>query len=65
MTILRLAGVIYPAGAWAKSPAPHIPADEIDESWQLRSGLSSWAFRAIGELKFNGAPLARFSDFLS
>ena len=65
MTIIRLAGVIYPAGAWAKTPAPHIPTDEIDESWQLRSGLSSWAFRAIGELKFNGAPMARFSDFLS
>ncbi len=54
--ILRLAGVIYPAGAWAKSPAPHIPPEESDESWQLRSGLSSWAWRAIGELKYNGAP---------
>ncbi len=54
--ILRLAGVIYPAGAWAKSPAPQIPPGESEESWQLRSGLSSWAWRAIGELKYNGAP---------
>lgn len=55
VAILRLAGVIYPAGAWAKCPAPHIPPEECDESWQLRSGLSSWAWRAIGELKYNGA----------
>jgi len=55
--ILRLAGVIYPAGAWAKSPAPHIPPEESDESWQLRSGLSSWGWRAIGELKFNAPTL--------
>ena len=54
--ILRLAGVIYPAGAWAKSPAPQIPPEECDESWQLRSGLSSWAWRAIAELKHNGTP---------
>lgn len=57
VTILRLAGVIYPAGAWAKSPAPHIPPEECDESWQLRSGLSSWAWRAIGELKYNAPTL--------
>jgi hypothetical protein len=54
VTILRLAGAIYPAGAWAKSPAPHIPPEEIDESWQLRAGLLSWAWRAIGELKDTG-----------
>ncbi|KAI0293104.1 hypothetical protein BC826DRAFT_1016962 [Russula brevipes] len=53
VAILRLAGAIYPAGAWARSPAPHIPPGELDESWQLRSGLSSWAWRAIGELKDN------------
>ena len=60
VAILRLAGVIYPVGAWAKSPAPHIPPEECDESWQLRSGLSSWAWRGIGELKFNGAPCGAF-----
>ncbi|KAI9508276.1 hypothetical protein F5148DRAFT_1197562 [Russula earlei] len=53
VAILRLAGAIYPAGAWAKSPPPHIPPGEFDESWQLRNGLSSWAWRAIGELKYN------------
>jgi hypothetical protein len=54
MTILRLVGAIYPPGAWAKSPAPHIPPEEIDESWQLRGDLLSWAWRAIGERKENG-----------
>ncbi|KAI0306358.1 hypothetical protein B0F90DRAFT_1808081 [Multifurca ochricompacta] len=55
VAILRLVGAIYPAGAWARSPAPHIPPEEFDESWQLRSGLSSWAWRAIGELKDNAS----------
>jgi hypothetical protein len=54
VAILRLAGTIYPAGAWAKSPTPYIPSGEFDESWQLRSGLSSWAWRTIGELNQNG-----------
>ena len=56
MAIFRLAAAIYPAGAWAKNPPPHILPAEFDESWQIRSGLSSWAWRAIGELKDIGAP---------
>jgi hypothetical protein len=64
VAILRLAGAIYPAGAWARSPAPHIPPEEFDESWQLRSGLSSWAWRAIGELKDNGVPPLMPPDLL-
>ncbi|KAI0256929.1 hypothetical protein BJV78DRAFT_1168039 [Lactifluus subvellereus] len=63
VAILRLAGAIYPAGAWAKSPAPHIPTEEFDESWQLRCGFSSWAWRAIGELKDN-APTVFGPDIL-
>ena len=55
MTILRLAVAIYPTGAWARSPPPLILPGEFEESWQLRSGLSSWAWRATGELKDNGA----------
>lgn len=61
VAILRLAGVTYPVGAWTKNPAPYIPSGEFDESWQLRSGLSSWAWRAIGELKDNGTPWVRSS----
>ncbi|SRR6266404_3294786 len=55
VTILRLVAAIYPTGAWARIPQPLIPPGEFEESWQLRSGLSSWAWRAIGELKDNGA----------
>src|SRR5260221_8271060 len=54
--IFRLTVVIYPARAWAKSPPPHIPPAEFDESWQRRTGLSSWAWCAISELKDNVAP---------
>ncbi|KAF8266452.1 hypothetical protein EI94DRAFT_1830630 [Lactarius quietus] len=55
VTILRLTVVIYPTGAWARSPQPLIPPGEFEESWQLRSGLSSWAWRATGELKDNAS----------
>lgn len=57
VTILRLAVAIYPAGAWARSPQPLIPPGEFEESWQLRSGLSSWAWRATGELKDNASAM--------
>ncbi|KAI9459464.1 hypothetical protein BJY52DRAFT_1265847 [Lactarius psammicola] len=63
VTILRLAVAIYPTGAWARSPQPVIPAGEFEESWQLRSGLSSWAWRATGELKDN-APAMFGPDIL-
>lgn len=56
-TILRLAVAIYPTGAWAKSPQPLIPPGEFEESWQLRSGFSSWAWRVAVELKDNAAPV--------
>ncbi|KAH9001031.1 hypothetical protein EDB92DRAFT_2078658 [Lactarius akahatsu] len=62
-TILRLAVAIYPSGAWARSPQPRIPPGEFEESWQLRSGLSSWAWRATGELKDN-APATFGPDIL-
>ncbi|KAI9446202.1 hypothetical protein H4582DRAFT_2164133 [Lactarius indigo] len=62
-TILRLAVAIYPTGAWARSPQPRIPPGEFEESWQLRSGLSSWAWRATGELKDN-APATFGPDIL-
>ncbi|KAI0273370.1 hypothetical protein BC834DRAFT_853485 [Gloeopeniophorella convolvens] len=64
--ILKLAGAIYPAGSWATSPATHVPPEELDESWQLRSGLSSWAWRAIGELGENkeNAPTVFGPDIL-
>lgn len=55
-TILRLAVAIYPTSVWARSPQPLIPPGEFEESWQLRSGFSSWAWRVAVELKDDGAP---------
>jgi hypothetical protein len=56
MIVLRLSGAIYPPGRWATAEAPLSPDDPttdeaLVESWTLRSGLSNWAWRLIGELK--------------
>jgi hypothetical protein len=52
MTLLRLSGAIYPPGLWLKSSKlPEISEEGIMESWNLRSGLSNWAWRTIEELK--------------
>ena len=59
--IFRLAAAKYPASTWAKGPLPPIPPAEFGESWQLQSGLSSWAWRTLGELKDNGTPAPRFA----
>ncbi|KZT26246.1 hypothetical protein NEOLEDRAFT_1132274 [Neolentinus lepideus HHB14362 ss-1] len=52
VTILRLSAAIYPPGSWmtAQSPAESSEGDLL-ESWNMRSGLSSWAWRAISELR--------------
>lgn len=50
---MKLSTAIYPPGAWLidrQTPIGSTP-DEIEESWNLRSGLSSWAWREIQELK--------------
>jgi hypothetical protein len=60
LTILRLSCAIYPPGAWqgpeVRDVLPEDTAappddDAIHENWTLRSGLSSWAWRALDELK--------------
>lgn len=45
--ILKLAVAIYPPGSWLRTDS----TEETAESWALRSGLSSWAWRAINELR--------------
>ena len=56
MTILKLSMSIYPPGAWLTQP--ELPVDDSPdpkaarlESWNLRSGLSSWTWRVISELR--------------
>ncbi|KZT11398.1 uncharacterized protein LAESUDRAFT_734264 [Laetiporus sulphureus 93-53] len=58
MTILKLSMAIYPPGSWLSSHVflgPDLQTEEdILESWNLRSGLSNWAWRAISELRDDG-----------
>ena len=54
-TILKLAVAIYPPGAWLRYPPTmsngHTSTGtEFRESWDIRSGLSQWAWRTISEL---------------
>ncbi|KAJ7172525.1 hypothetical protein C8R46DRAFT_1086280 [Mycena filopes] len=54
LTIMRLSTSIYPPTAWL-TPTPSSPDEDTpeaqEESWTLRSGVSSWAWRTIVELK--------------
>lgn len=48
-TILKLSASIYPPGSWQYYSLQD--EDNIQESWTIRSGLSSWAWRLINELR--------------
>ncbi|KAJ7774775.1 hypothetical protein B0H16DRAFT_1508334 [Mycena metata] len=54
LTIMKLSTAIYPPTAWLtalpSSPDEDTPEAQ-EESWTLRSGVSSWAWRTIVELK--------------
>ncbi|KAG5727645.1 hypothetical protein E4T56_gene12251 [Termitomyces sp. T112] len=52
LTILKLSTAIYPTGYWYNltTSGPH-PAFCNENEWNLRSGLSNWAWLAISELK--------------
>ncbi|KAJ7156022.1 hypothetical protein C8R43DRAFT_922335 [Mycena crocata] len=54
LTIMKLSTAIYPPAAWLtaapSSPEENTP-DAQEESWILRSGVSSWAWRIIVDLK--------------
>ncbi|KAI0046104.1 hypothetical protein FA95DRAFT_1671580 [Auriscalpium vulgare] len=57
--ILKLTSALYPAGAWlTQSDQGLVPEqdqplspEDVEEQWNLRSGLSAWAWRTIEELK--------------
>ena len=57
MTILKLSMSVYPPGAWLTHPELSVNEDSSNskatrlESWNLRSGLSSWTWRVISELR--------------
>jgi hypothetical protein len=46
ITLLKLSTSLYPPGFWSKSNQ-----EESEESWLLRSGISSWTWRVISELR--------------
>jgi hypothetical protein len=53
MTMLKLSTEIYPPGAWT-NPSIYrasLNLDNSEEAWEMRSGISNWAWRAISELK--------------
>ncbi|KAJ6630755.1 hypothetical protein B0H10DRAFT_2160153 [Mycena sp. CBHHK59/15] len=54
LTIMKLSTAIYPPAAWltaAPSSADESSPESQEESWTLRSGVSSWAWRTIVDLK--------------
>lgn len=57
MTILKLSMSVYPPGSWLTQSELPVDQGSSDpkttrlESWNLRSGLSSWTWRVISELR--------------
>ncbi|KAG5654519.1 hypothetical protein H0H81_001160 [Sphagnurus paluster] len=52
LTILKLSTAIYPTGIWYHLPTNTEDLDAVSENvWNMRCGLSSWAWRVISELK--------------
>ncbi|KAF7294977.1 GTP binding [Mycena indigotica] len=49
LTIMRLSTAIYPPAAWLS--AVPTEGEDLEESWALRSGVSSWAWKTIVDLK--------------
>lgn len=55
ITILRISTAIYPTGSWLRfrsSPSDAEQGFEL-EDWEMRAGLSSWAWRALNGLKID------------
>ena len=52
-TMLKLSSAIYPPGAWT-NPSIYGNTSNLDvseEAWEMRNGLTNWAWRAISEIK--------------
>jgi len=53
MTMLKLSTAIYPPGAWTNHSiyGNVLNLDVSEEAWEMRSGLTNWAWRAISEIR--------------
>ncbi|KAG7092418.1 hypothetical protein E1B28_008774 [Marasmius oreades] len=50
VTVLKLSTAIYPTACWLDFPALD-NIEDLEEAWNLRISLSSWAWRIVLELK--------------
>ncbi|KDR81566.1 hypothetical protein GALMADRAFT_239590 [Galerina marginata CBS 339.88] len=50
LTIIKLSSTIYPPTAWTSYQSNFLEAEGIEE-WNLRSGISNWAWRTVSALK--------------
>ncbi|KAI5900352.1 uncharacterized protein SCHCODRAFT_02607671 [Schizophyllum commune H4-8] len=60
MTLVKLAIAIYPPGSWLDDASESGKA--LEESWELRSSLSNWAWRTVSELKEQGEDTIQIFD---
>ena len=66
ITILRLSTAIYPTGSWLRFQSSPLDAEQGFEleDWELRAGLSSWAWRALNGLKIDANDGVSFDRLL-
>jgi len=51
MTLIRLSTAVYPPGAWLKLSTEDKTNEDLEETWTLRSIISSWVWRTLLDLK--------------
>jgi hypothetical protein len=55
ITMLRILTAMYPTGSWLRFQSSPLDAEQGFEleDWEMRAGLSSWAWRALNGLKID------------
>ncbi|KAF7322937.1 GTP binding [Mycena chlorophos] len=49
LTIMKLSTAIYPTAAWLS--ATEATGEDLEEEWTIRSGVASWAWKTVVDLK--------------
>lgn len=60
ITLVKLSMAIYPPGSWLHDASE--TGTDLEESWELRSSLSNWAWRTVSELKEQGEETIQIFD---